>query len=134
MPFDTVPPTSLPPDISLILAGFQILAPAGGVKAVPYFQAVMSNGPWFTAPGGATSLALLSTPAGAAIGNWLCCALVMAAVIHSAAPAADTPARCLLIDSLHDLSSVFEASKAAAARNRCRDTGFSQPTTGACVS
>jgi len=38
----------------------------------------MLNGPWFTAPGGATCLALLSRPAGAAKGNGLlgpCCAL-----------------------------------------------------------
>jgi hypothetical protein len=66
MPLDRVPPTSFPPDISLILAGFHTFVPGGGVKAVPYFQVFMSNGPWFTAPGGDTSLALLSTPAGAA--------------------------------------------------------------------
>ena len=42
MPDDTVPPTSLPPDISLILAGFQIFVPGGGVKALPYFQVPIS--------------------------------------------------------------------------------------------
>src|SRR5258708_31918135 len=74
MPDDTVPPTSLPPDISLILAGFHTLVPGGGVKALPYFQVFILNGPWLTAPAGATSLALLSTPAGAAIGKAFCCA------------------------------------------------------------
>jgi hypothetical protein len=67
----TVPPTILPPCISLILAGFQIFVPGGALKALPYFQFDMLNGPWFTAPGGATCLALLSRPAGAARGNGL---------------------------------------------------------------
>src|SRR6266436_138871 len=74
MPDDTVPPTSLPPDISLILAGFHTLVPGGGVKALPYFQVFILYGPWLTAPAGAISRALLSTPAGAAIGNSFCCA------------------------------------------------------------
>jgi len=70
MPEETVPPTSLAPScMSLILAGFQILAPGGGAKALPYFQVVASKGPWLTAPGGATCRALLSPPAGAANGN-----------------------------------------------------------------
>jgi hypothetical protein len=104
MPFDREPPTSLPPDISLTLAGFQIFAPGGGVKAVPYFQVFMSNGPWFTAPGGATSRALLSTPAGAAIGNWIfCCALAAAPDIAASAHAADIPTKCLLIVPSVDL-------------------------------
>src|SRR6266436_1488343 len=74
MPDDTVPPTSLPPDISLILAGFHTLVPGGGVKALPYFQVFILYGPWLTAPAGAISRALLSTPAGAAIGNSFFCA------------------------------------------------------------
>src|SRR5258708_27809757 len=74
MPDDTVPPTSLPPDISLILAGFHTLVPGGGVKTLPYFQVFILNGPWLTAPAGAISLALLFTPAGPAIGNSVCCA------------------------------------------------------------
>src|SRR5579871_1572052 len=99
MPFDRVPPTSLPPDISLILAGFQILAPGGGVKAVPYFQVFMSNGPWFTAPGGAASLALLSIPAGAASGNCVCCAVATAQDTLRDTHATDKVTTCLLIVS-----------------------------------
>src|SRR5207237_9396276 len=38
--------------------------------AVPYFHFVMSNGPWLTAPGGATVFALLSWPALAASGKF----------------------------------------------------------------
>jgi hypothetical protein len=45
------------------------LEPAGASKAGPYFQLFMSNGPWLTAPAGATVRALLSLPAGAASGN-----------------------------------------------------------------
>src|ERR1700704_6802932 len=78
MPLETVPPTSLPPCIILILAGFHILAPGGGVNALPYFQVAASNGPWFTDPGGACSSALVSTPAGAASGNAFCAALARA--------------------------------------------------------
>src|SRR5215468_8851103 len=74
MPLDKVPPTSLPPDVSLILAGFQTFVPGGGLKTGPYFQVEASNGPWLTAPAGAISRALLSTPAGAAIGKRFCCA------------------------------------------------------------
>src|ERR1700761_3138160 len=74
MPLETVPPTSLPPCIILILAGFHILAPGGGVNALPYFQVVASNGPWFTDPGCACSIALVSTPAGAASGTVFCAA------------------------------------------------------------
>src|SRR5215475_7621835 len=96
MPDDTVPPTSLPPDISLILAGFQILVPGGSVKALPYFQVVISNGPWLTAPAGAISLALLSTPAGAASGNWLCWASAAVPDIHNKAHAAEIPT-CLIV-------------------------------------
>ena len=83
----TVPPTSLPPCISLSLAGFQILVPGGGLKALPYFQVDMSYGPWFTAPGGATCLALLSLPAGAASGNCFgaCCAHTCGTATPSAA-------------------------------------------------
>src|ERR1700733_200716 len=90
MPLDTVPPTSLPPCISLILAGFQILLPGGGVKALPYFQVSALNLPWFTAPDGANSLALLSTPAGAASGNGFCAAAGAGAAPRNpmAAPAA----------------------------------------------
>src|SRR5437660_658308 len=99
MPDDTVPPTNLPPDISLILAGFHTLVPGGGVKALPYFQVFMLNGPWLTAPAGAISRALLSTPAGAAIGNWLCCACATAPDRHKTAHAADIPTNCVLIIS-----------------------------------
>jgi hypothetical protein len=53
----------------LSLAGLQIFDDAGGLNAGPYFQAAALNGPWFTAPGGATIRALLSEPAGAARGN-----------------------------------------------------------------
>src|SRR5262245_50013349 len=49
----------LAPDSSLILAGFHTLVPGGGVKALPYFQVFILNGPWLTAPAGAISLALL---------------------------------------------------------------------------
>jgi hypothetical protein len=59
----------LPLCIILSFTGFQILEPAGGLKLVPYFQAFMSNGPTFTAPGGAFLMAPLSLPAGAARGN-----------------------------------------------------------------
>ena len=53
----------------------------------------MSNGPWFTAPGGATVRALLSLPAGAASGNllWLCSALVCQAATLRIAQASDSP-------------------------------------------
>src|SRR5258706_5764041 len=70
----TVPPTSLPPCISLIFAGFQILAPAGVLNAFPYCQVELENGPWFVEPDGATCRALLSWPAGAARGYCGCCA------------------------------------------------------------
>jgi hypothetical protein len=93
----TVPPTTLPPSISLILAGFHSFSPDGAVKAgaLPYFQVDMSNGPWFTAPGGATMRALLSLPAGAASGNllWLCsAALCQTATLRMAQPS-DSPMR-----------------------------------------
>src|SRR3989442_32782 len=61
---NSVPPVTLPPCIILSLTGFQIFDPAGASKALPYFHADASNGPWFTAPGGATLRALLSLPAG----------------------------------------------------------------------
>src|ERR1700730_217811 len=88
MPLPTVPPTSLPPCNSLILAGFQILPPGGGVKALPYFQVPASNCPWFTAPGGASARALLSTPAGAASGNESCAGASVAPRSPMPAPAA----------------------------------------------
>jgi hypothetical protein len=69
------------------------------VKAAPYLQVVMSNGPWFTAPGGACSRALLSTPAGAASGNGVCCAVAIAPDTHSATQAADAVTIGLLIVS-----------------------------------
>src|SRR5258707_13319796 len=97
MPDDTVPPTSLPPDISLILAGFHILAPGGGVKALPYFQVFILYGPWLTAPAGAISLALLSTPAGAANGNSFCCAFAAITDMQTAAHAAAIPTKSLII-------------------------------------
>src|SRR5215467_3626457 len=99
MPDETVPPTSLPPDISLILAGFHILVPGGGVKALPYFQVFILYGPWLTAPAGATSLALLSTPAGAAIGNSLCCAFAAVADMPTTAHAAAIATKSLVIVS-----------------------------------
>src|SRR5713101_4832945 len=99
MPDDTVPPTSLPPDISLILAGFHTLAPGGGVKALPYFQVFILNGPWLTAPAGATSLALLSTPAGAAIGKSFCCASAAVTDIPTTAHAAAIATKSLIIVS-----------------------------------
>src|SRR5215471_13340916 len=111
MPDDTVPPISLPPDISLIFAGFHILVPAGGVKAVPYFQVFMSYGPWLTAPAGAISLALLSTPAGAANGNWLCCASATVPDIHATAHAAAMPTKCFVIVFLRDFLVSPEAHK-----------------------
>src|SRR3984893_3192709 len=95
MPLPTVPPTSLPPCISLILAGFQILAPGGGVKASPYFQAPASNCPWFTAPGGATARALLSTPAGAASGNEFCAVPGASVAPRSAMPAPAARMSCV---------------------------------------
>src|SRR5262245_64265715 len=99
MPEETVPPTSLPPDISLILAGFHILVPGGGVKALPYFQVFILNGPWLTAPAGAISLALLSTPAGAAIGNSFCCACATVTDMQATAHAAAMPAKSFIIVS-----------------------------------
>src|SRR5215470_15322146 len=99
MPDDTVPPTSLPPDISLILAGFHTLVPGGGVKALPYFQVFILNGPWLTAPGGAISLALLSTPAGAAIGNSFCCASAPAPDRQTTAHAAAIAKKSFIIVS-----------------------------------
>ena len=53
-------------------SGARQVAPAGALKALPYFQVPASNGPWFTAPGSPVSRARLSTPAGAASGNWFC--------------------------------------------------------------
>src|SRR5712671_6160387 len=130
MPDDTVPPTSLPPDSSLILAGFHILVPGGAVKALPYFQVLMLNGPWLTAPAGATSLALLSTPAGAANGNWLCCACATAPDRHKSAHAADIPTNCALIIS----SAIFASDRSirnhhsGAAGHRLHSTGRDNPT------
>src|SRR5689334_23220841 len=66
---NSVPPVTLPPCIILSFTGFQIFDPAGGLKAGPYFQAAASNGPEFTAPGGAVLIAPLSLPAGAASGK-----------------------------------------------------------------
>src|SRR5260370_42707299 len=102
MPDDTVPPTSLPPDISLILAGFHILVPGGGVKALPYFQVFILNGPWLTALAGATSLALLSTPAGAAIGKSFSCASAAVTVIPTTAQAGAIANKTLIIVFLPD--------------------------------
>src|SRR5258705_1130702 len=99
MPDDTVPPTSLPPDISLILAGFHTLVPGGGVKTLPYFQVFILNGPWLTAPAGAISLALLSTPAGAAIGNSFCCASAAVTDTQTVAHAAAIAMKSLIIVS-----------------------------------
>src|SRR5262249_23125834 len=99
MPDETVPPTSLPPDISLILAGFHTFVPAGGVKTLPYFQVFILNGPWFTAPAGAMSLALLSTPAGAAIGNSFCWASAYVTDMQTTAHAAAIPTKSLIIVS-----------------------------------
>src|SRR5262245_21723259 len=99
MPDDTVPPTSLPPDSSLILAGFHTLVPGGGVKALPYFQVFILNGPWLTAPAGAISLALLSTPAGAAIGNSFCCAPAAVTDMPTTAHAAAIAMKSLIIVS-----------------------------------
>jgi hypothetical protein len=65
----SVPPVTLPPCIIFSFTGFQIFAPAGGLNAGPYFHVDGSNGPWLTAPGGATVFALLSLPAGAASGK-----------------------------------------------------------------
>src|SRR6476660_5740219 len=67
----SVPPVTLPPSIIFTLTGFQTFEPGGGLNAGPYFQVAMSNGPWFTAPGGAIIRALLSLPAGEASGNWV---------------------------------------------------------------
>ena len=64
-----VPPVTLPPCIIFSFTGFQIFAPGGGLNAGPYFQVAGSNGPWLTAPAGATIRALLSLPAGAASGK-----------------------------------------------------------------
>src|SRR6266567_4377985 len=91
----TVPPTSLPPCISLILAGFQIFVPAGALKAEPYFQVDILYGPGLIAPGGATALALLSLPAGAASGNGFgaCCAAACQTAMPSMAPARDAAIR-----------------------------------------
>ena len=69
MALNSVPPVTLPPCISLSFTGFQIRAPDGGLNAGPYFQVAGSKAPWLTAPAGATFLALLSVPAGAASGN-----------------------------------------------------------------
>src|SRR5260370_40538508 len=99
MPDDTVPPPCLPPDTNLILAGFHILAPGGGVKALPYFQVFILNGPWLTAPAGATSLALLSTPAGAAIGKSFCCASATGTDMPTTAHAAAIATKSLIIVS-----------------------------------
>src|SRR4051794_31478855 len=66
---NSVPPVTLPPCIIFSFTGFQILAPSGGLNAVPYFQLAALNGPWLTAPAGAVIRALLSLPAGAASGN-----------------------------------------------------------------
>src|SRR5258708_1297661 len=121
MPDDTVPPTSLPPDSSLILAGFHTLVPGGGVKALPYFQVFILNGPWLTAPAGATSLALLSTPAGAAIGKSFCCASAAVTDTPTTAHAAAIATKSLIIVFLRD----FWASRDA--RNPCFRSG---PTPG----
>ena len=64
-----MPPVTFCPAISFSFTGFQIFDPAGAFHAGPYFHVVMSNGPWFTAPGGATLFALLSCPAFAASGK-----------------------------------------------------------------
>src|SRR5215510_10720543 len=53
----------------------------------------MLYGPWFTAPGGAISRALLSTPAGAASGNWFCCAPTCTTAAPSRRPIAESPTR-----------------------------------------
>jgi len=88
----TVPPVTLPPCMILSFAGFQIFAPAGGLNAVPYFQAAALNGPWFTAPGGATIRALLSVPAGAASGN--CVAPGLALLAYGSADCAGCAGVC----------------------------------------
>ena len=69
MALNTVPPVTLPPCIIFSFTGFQIFEPAGALNAVPYFHVAGSNGPWLTAPAGATARAPLSLPAGAASGN-----------------------------------------------------------------
>src|SRR5688572_32569750 len=66
---NSVPPVTLPPWSIFSFTGFQILAPAGGVKAGPYFQVAGSNGPVLRAFGGGWVIARLSVPAGAARGN-----------------------------------------------------------------
>src|SRR6266849_5355618 len=111
MPDDRVPPTNLPPDISLILAGFHILVPGGGVKALPYFQVFILNGPWLTAPAGAISLALLSTPAGAAIGNSFCCACAAVTDMQTTAHVAAIPTKSLVIVSSATFLASLEARK-----------------------
>jgi hypothetical protein len=76
-------------------AGFQIVVPDGALKAEPYFQVDMLNGPWLTAPGGAAALALLSLPAGAASGNAFgaCCAAACQTAMPRTAPAKDAAIR-----------------------------------------
>jgi hypothetical protein len=64
-----VPPVTLPPCIIFSFTGFQTFEPGGASNALPYFQEPGSNGPWLTAPIGATMRALLSLPAGAASGK-----------------------------------------------------------------
>src|SRR6266849_3878720 len=134
MPDDTVPPTNLPPDISLILAGFHILVPGGGVKALPYLQVFISNGPWLTAPAGAISLALLSTPARAANGKSFCWASAAVTDMQTTAHAAAIPTKSLII-----VSSAFfwlrlkrENRDSGAAEQRPGSTGWGQPYNSGC--
>jgi hypothetical protein len=96
--------------------GFQIFVPGGGANAVPYFQVAGSKGPVLTALGGASVIARLSVPLGAASGNaagaskssvaWFCgfglgfgfCVCVWAAATAIAkAMTTRVPPRCLRI-------------------------------------
>src|ERR1700761_5556381 len=74
----SVPPVTLPPAFIFSITGFQILAPGGESQALPNFQVLSSNLPWFRAPAGALSMAWLSSPALAARGY-----LAMAAATSS---------------------------------------------------
>src|SRR3954463_8194641 len=65
---NSVPPVTLPPASILIFTGFHSLEPAGGSPDLPKFQVLSSNLPWLRAPGGALSMAWLSSPALAASG------------------------------------------------------------------
>src|SRR3984885_14937703 len=67
---NTVPPVTFPPSFIFAITGFQIFASAGGLVFGPNFHVASSGNPVFTAPAGATFIAPLSLPAGAANGNF----------------------------------------------------------------